>query len=210
MKLLGKTTSTLAMILALTLNLNADTVKKETTQAPSLLSFVDNKNATGDVKTVYDEITKAWGFVPIVIKQYSLNPQLLKLQWNLYKEMDKNKNFDPKMMTMMRMVVGGSQECEYCIGLNKGMLLNMFKMPLEEVNAISKDPSSAKLDEKQKAMLLFIIKATKTPHDTTSSDIQNLKKLGWSDADIFEGVKAGTNVVAATTIIDALKLQKDF
>ena len=200
------------LTLALTLATFATEVKSETKTktAPSLLSFTDIKEAKGDVKAVYAEITKAWGFVPIVLKQYSLNPKILRTQWELYKELGNNKNFDPKMLTMMRMILGESQDCTYCTGLNKGMLLNMFKVPMDEVVALSKDANTAKLDEKQKAMLLFILKAVKTPHDTTAKDIAALKKLGWSEKDIFEGVKSGTNVIVATTIIDVLKLKKDF
>ena len=206
MKLLNTTILTLA----LSMTAMATEVKTETTTAPSLLSFIDTKEAKDEIKAVYDEITKAWGFVPIVLKQYSLNPKILRTQWELYKELGANKNFDPKMLTMMRMLLGESQDCTYCTGLNKGMLLNMFKVPMDEVVALSKDANTAKLEEKQKTMLLFILKAVKTPHDTNSKDIDALKKLGWSEQDIFEGVKSGTNVIAATLFIDALKLQKDF
>jgi uncharacterized peroxidase-related enzyme len=198
------------LTLALTLTALATEAKVEKKTANSLISFTDTKEAKNDVKAVYDEITKAWGFVPIVLKQYSLNPTLLRTQWELYKELGENKNFDPKMLTMMRMLLGESKDCAYCVGLNKGMLINMFKVPMDEVVALSKDAKSAKLNTKQKAMLLFIIKSVKTPHDTTAEDISKLKKLGWSDADIFEGVKSGTNVIVATTLIDALKLQKDY
>ena len=198
------------LTLALTFTSFATEVKAEIKTAPSLLSFVDIKEAKGEVKAVYEEVTKAWGFVPIVLKQYSLNPKILKIQWELYKELGKNKNFDPKMLTMMRMLLGESQDCTYCLGLNKGMLLNMFKVPMDELTALSKDANTAKLDKKQKEMLLFILKAVKTPHETSSKDIDALKKLGWSEQDIFEGVKSGTNVIAATLLIDALKLQKDF
>lgn len=210
MKLFNKITSVTVFALSLTLSATATEPKLEIKIAESRISFTDIKDAKGDVKAVYEEITKAWGFVPIVLKQYSLNPKILRTQWELYKELGNNKNFDPKMLTMMRMILGEAQECEYCTGLNKGMLLNMFKVPMDEVVALSKDASSAKLDAKQKAMLLFILKATKTPHDVTDTEIKNLTKLGWSDKDIFEGIKSGTNVIAATTIIDVLKLQKDF
>ncbi|HHD81755.1 MAG TPA: hypothetical protein ENK94_01015 [Campylobacterales bacterium] len=205
-----KLLNTAILAVALTLTAFASETKVQPQTPESLLSFVNIKDAKGDVKAVYDEITKAWGFVPIVLKQYSLNPKILRIQWELYKELGENKNFDPKMLTMMRMLLGEAQDCTYCLGLNKGMLLNMFKVPMDEVVALSKDPNTAKLDEKQKTMLLFILKAVKTPHDTNAKDIEGLKKLGWSDKDIFEGVKSGTNVIAATLLIDALKLQKDF
>ena len=197
-------------ILALTLSLTLSSMATEPKTPASLIGFTDTKEAKNDVKAVYEEITKAWGFVPVIIKQYSVNPKLLRSQWELYKTLAQNKNFDQKMLAMMRMILGESQDCAYCVGLNKGMLVNMFKVPMDEVVKLSKDANSAKLDKKQKAMLLFIIKAVKTPHKTTSEDITQLKKLGWSDADIFEGVKSGTNVISATTLIDALKLQKDY
>jgi uncharacterized peroxidase-related enzyme len=206
MNLLKQTSTILALTVSLTLFGLATDVKTP----HSLIGFTDTKEAKDDVKAVYEEITKAWGFVPIVLKQYSLNPKLLRTQWELYKELGENKNFDPKMLSMMRMILGESQDCAYCVGLNKGMLVNMFKVPMDEVVKLSKNASSAKLKPKQKAMLLFIIKAVKTPHETTKEDIAQLKKLGWSDADIFEGVKSGTNVIVATTLIDALKLQKDY
>jgi uncharacterized peroxidase-related enzyme len=211
MKLFTKTTSTLALALSLTLGAYATEVPKtDAVVAPSLLSFTAPKDAKGLVKEVYDEIKAKWGFVPVVIQQYSLNPKLLKAQWDLYSTLGDNKNFDPKMMTMMRMLVSEKHDCEYCVGLNKGMLLNMFKLPMDEVNAIAKDPSTAKLDEKQKTMLLFMIKAANTPHDITAKDIEKLKKLGWSDKDVFEGVKSAANMVSGAIVIDALKIQKDY
>jgi len=86
----------------------------------------------------------------------------------------------------------------------------MFKLPMDEISALEKDPSTVKLDEKQKTMLLFMIKTANTPHETTAEDIENLKKLGWSDQDIFEGVKSAANMVSGAIVIDALKIQKDY
>ena len=214
MTLFKKTTTSLALILSLsTMGLfanEAKTVDTNSSKAPSLLSFTSEKDAKGEVKKVYDEIKKQWGFVPVVIQQYSLNPELLKAQWAIYSTLGANKNFDPKMQTMMRMLVSEKNDCEYCVGLNKGMLLNMFKLPMSEITALQKDPNSAKIDAKQKAMLLFMLKSANTPHTTSAKDIESLKKLGWSDKDIFEGVKSAANMVAGAILIDALKIQKDY
>ena len=211
MNLLTKTTSILALALSLTLSVSAtEAPKVEAVVAPSLLSFTAEKDATGLVKEVYDEIKAKWGFVPVVIQQYSLNPKLLKAQWDLYSTLGENKNFDPKMQAMARMLISEKHDCDYCVGLNKGMLLNMFKVPMDELTALSKDPSTAKLDAKSKAMLLFMFKSANTPHDITATDIAKLKKLAWSEKDIFEGVKSAANMVAGAIVIDALKIQKDY
>jgi len=175
-----------------------------------LLGYVTEKEASGDVAKVYGEIKAAWGFVPVVMKQYSLHPELLRLQWELYKAMGANKNFSDKMLTMMRLLVADDGSCEYCIGFNEGMLINLFKVPLEEVQALKKDATSAKLDAKQKAMLLFILQSVKNPHANSKADIKSLHALGWSDKDIFDGVKMGAGMVAGSIMIDALKLQADY
>lgn len=176
----------------------------------SLLSYVSEKDATASVKNVYDEIRSTWGFVPIVLKQYSLHPALLKAQWDLYKSLGSNKNFSPKMTTMMRFVIAESSDCNYCIGLNQGMLLNMFHLSMDEVNRLKDDAKSAKLDEKQKRMLLFILQSIRSPHSNNKLDITELHTLGWSDKDIFDGVKMGTDMVSGALLIDALHIQKDY
>lgn len=176
----------------------------------SLLSYISEKESTGVVKNVYDEIKSTWGFVPIVLKQYSLHPSLLRAQWDLYKSLGSNKNFSSKMKTMMRFIIAESNSCNYCIGLNQGMLINMFKMSITEVKALQSDVHSAKLDKKQKAMFLFILQSSKTPHLNNKKDIDNLHQLGWNDKDIFDGVKMGTDMVAGTLLIEALHIQKDY
>lgn len=201
--------STLAI--ALTLSLSQIQAKQQVaTQEPTLLSFVEVADATGETKKIYDEIKAAWGFVPIVMKQYSLNPELLKNQWEFYQAIGKNKNFDPKMQAMMRMIIAEKSSCTYCIGFNEGMLANIFKVPLDEIANIKKDPKSATLDPKQKEMLLFILKSVHNPHKVDKTDIATLKSLKWSDKDIFEGIKMGANMLSASILIDTLKIQKDY
>jgi uncharacterized peroxidase-related enzyme len=125
----------------------------------------------------------------------------------MYKIMGSNKNFSPKTTTMMRYLVAEANHCTYCVGFNKGMMFNIFKMSEDEINALQKDPSTAKLDEKQKAMLLFMLKSTSHPTDVNQADIDALKKLGWSETDIMEGVKQATEMVATSLFIDTFKIQ---
>lgn len=107
----------------------------------------------------------------------------------------------------MRMLVAESKQCELCVGFNKGMLMNMLKVPEAEIIALQKDPSTSKLPENEKAMLLFILKSTTNPHGVNKADIAGLKKLGWSEKDIMEGVQNATHMVAASLFIDTFKIQ---
>ena len=204
MKLFIKTSQIVALALSLTLAVNASEEKTELSKP--LISYTSSDKATGDVKAVYAEIEKSWGMVPEPLKALSLNPKILRNQWEFYKTIAENKSFDPKMTTMMRYLIAEQQQCKFCVGFNKGMLLNMFKLPLKEIEALEKDPSSAKLKDKQKEMLLFMLKSTSKPHDVNKEDIAKLKKLGWSEKDIMEGAKEAMDMVATSLFIDTFKI----
>lgn len=201
-----KKAATIATIaLGLTASLNAKENTKEVTQP--LISYVSEADAKDDVKAVYAEIKSIWGMVPEPIKGLSLNPKMLRNTWEMYKIMGENKSFSPKLGAMMRMLVAEKNNCEFCVGFNKGMLMNMLKVPEGEILALQKDPTTAKLPEKEKAMLLLMLKSASTPHDVNKADIDGLKKLGWSEKDIMEGVNQATQMVATTLFIDTFKIQ---
>lgn len=204
MKLLTKTNTILMLALSLTLGVSA---QEAPTSSTPLISYTSTQDAKGDVKAVYDEIKAAYGIVPEPIKGLSLNPAMLRNQWEAYKIMGNNKNFSPKMTAMMRMLIAEKHHCTFCVGFNKGMLLNLFKLSEKEVMALQKDPTTAKLDERQKTMLLFMLKSVSTPDDVNKVDIDTLKKLGWSETDIMEGVKQATEMVATSLFIDTFKIQ---
>jgi len=206
MKLFTKTMTLTTLALSLTLGAYA-TEASTTELLKPLISYTSTKDAKNDIKAVYDEIKTAFGIVPEPIKGLSLNPAMLRNTWEMYKIMGSNQNFSPKTTTMMRYLVAEANHCEYCVGFNKGMMLNVFKMSEDEINALQKDPSSAKLDNKQKAMLLFMLKSTSHPEEVNQTDIDALKTLGWSEKDIMEGVKQATEMVATSLFIDTFKIQ---
>lgn len=204
MKLSTKINTIILLSLSLTLGVSA---QEAPTSSTPLISYTSTQDAKGDVKAVYDEIKAAYGIVPEPIKGLSLNPAMLRNQWEAYKIMGNNKNFSPKMTAMIRMLIAEKHHCTFCVGFNKGMLLNLFKLSEKEVITLQKDPTTAKLDEKQKNMLIFMIKSVSTPDDVNKTDIDALKKLGWSETDIMEGVKQATEMVATALFIDTFKIQ---
>ena len=48
------------------------------------------------------------------------------------------------------------------------------------------DPTQVPLDEKQKALLLFVLKACDNPHSVSAEDMDRLRSLGWSEVDVVD------------------------
>lgn len=176
----------------------------------SLLNTITPTNAEGEIAAVYEEINQTWGMVPNPIQLYSVSPELLKNQWGKYKYLGASECPSQKMYAMIRLLVSKEAECEYCIGLNAGMLIEMFGLSVEEVQALKSDPSTASLDEKEKALLLFVLKAVSDPHSTTAEDLHQLRVLGLSDQQIFEAIEAGATMRAGNIIFDTFKVEVDY
>jgi alkylhydroperoxidase family enzyme len=71
------------------------------------------------------------------------------------------------------------------------------------------DPSQAPLDENQKALLLFVLKACENPHAVVAEDVERLKRIGWSEVDIFDAVAHGARMVGTNIIFDTFKIDLD-
>ncbi len=198
MKILRKVT----LIAALSSTLLATSV--------ALIETVSVKDATGDVAKVYSEMNASWKMVPNAMKLYSNNPEILRHKWDSFKLNDKYESIDAKLQSMIRMLISVNHECNYCIGFNEGFLINVLKVPAADVMAMKKDPSLAPLNRKQKALLLFVLKATEKSKSVTSADISELKKLGWSDAEIFFATNYAAQMVASDILLNAFKVEIDY
>ncbi len=183
---------------------------KDPVSPAALIETVSPEKATGDVAKVYKEISDEWHMVPNPIKLYSTNPEMLRQKWESYKMIGQHKTVDAKLQTIIRMLVSAQHDCQYCIGLNESMLINMFKMDTEKVMAMKKDPSAAPLPEKEKALLLFTLKAVHDSKSTTKDDLDTLRKLGWSDAEIFFATSYAAEMVATDILINTFKVAVDY
>jgi len=203
MNLLKKTITLSTLALSLTIGAVAE---------EPLIPYTAQKDAKGEVKVIYDQVEKAFGTVPAPILQHSVNPESLKALWVQFGSQH-NENFSNQLQAMMRMTVASSDglDCDYCIGFNEALLLNMFKMDMKEINAVKKDPKNAtSLKEKEKKMLIFMVDAVRNPKKVDKAQVDELRKLGWSDKDIFDAVKMSTQMAAMTLLVDTLKIPRDF
>lgn len=176
----------------------------------ALIETVSPENATGEVAKVYEEIQAQWKMVPNPIKLYSTNPEMLKQRWAGYQQLGQHKTVDPKMQTVIRMLVSAAHDCKYCVGLNEYMLINDFKMDPGKVMAMKSDPSAAPLPEKEKGLLEFVLKAVNEPKSTSEGDIETLHKLGWTDPEIFFATSYGAEMVATDILINAFQVAVDY
>lgn len=176
----------------------------------SIVQTVAPEQASGRVAQVYARFKEVFGRVPNAIRLYSSSPDLLEqmAQQNAYYMQHPSLSFP--LLAMIRMLVSEQNDCAYCIGLNESLLINRGGYTPEQIAAARRNPADAPLGEKDKAMLLFVLKGTGAPKSVVKEDLDRLRAQGWSDRDIVDGLYHGARNAAADIMFDALKVENDF
>lgn len=175
----------------------------------ALIQTVTPDQADGPVAQIYQEIQQAIGFVPNALQVYSANPMVLSQQWVLLQHFLAHPTLSSSLLAMTRLLIAQRQECAYCVSLNTSILMQMAGLSAEQVAALRATPSEAPLDEKDKAMLLYVVDAMNAEQGVDASRLQALRDLGWSELDVLDALTHGARMMATDRVISALQVQDD-
>ena len=175
----------------------------------SLLHIPSEENAPDEVKKIFTEMKSMIGSVPNGMKLWSISPRALRAQWAGIKSIMSRPQEEQKLYAMIRYLASDENGCTYCIGLNSGMLMNYYGVTQDELIAMQKDPASAPLDEKNKALLLFAMKAIKNADSVNAEDIALLSTLGVSEEEMINIVLAASHMFVVNTLFKTFKVEQD-
>lgn len=175
----------------------------------SLLQTIEPEQAQGEVAEVYQTLIQAIGLVPNAMKMLSISPMALRHTAEAVGHSMHHPSLSSMLFTMIRQCVSSHVGCEYCISINRGLLLQMG-LEMDTVLALENNPATAPLDTKEKALLLYTIRAVKDSNQVGEVEIAALREAGASDAEIFDALNHGARQIAADIMINAFKVENDF
>jgi uncharacterized peroxidase-related enzyme len=152
----------------------------------SALGVPDPASLDEDLQQVFEKCIDKLGLVPNVLAAYSLRPNKLRNFMAMYNELMLAPSGLSKLeREMIAVVVSSANHCYYCLVAHG-----------QAVRALSGDPQLgemlvmnyrvAQLDGRQRAMLDFAWKLTKTPELVIETDRRALRDAGLSAEDIFD------------------------
>lgn len=166
------------------------------------------ETASGQVKAFYDELLKLMPAIPKPLQLSSASPDLFDITSRQMKYFMSHPTLSPLLQAYIRMLVAFRTEYPYCVDLNTRLLKTLGNLDDGQVTAARNDPEAARLDEKDKGMLKFVVKAVSAPEDVGTGDIEALRRTGWSDADIFDAASLGANMVAMGLLFNIFKMHE--
>ena len=139
-----------------------------------------------ETKKYFDICVEKLGMVPNVLATFSFNLEKLRNFSNYYNTLMLAPSGLTKLeREMVAVVVSSANRCFYCLVVHG-----------QAVRALSGDPELgemmvmnyrvAKLSDRQRAMLDFAWKLTKTPFDVVDADRESLAAAGLSQEEIFD------------------------
>lgn len=152
----------------------------------SKLGVPDPTTLDEDLKSVWRKCADKLGFVPNVYSAYSLKPQRLRNFMAMYNEIMLSDSALSKLeREMVAVVVSAANRCYYCL-VAHGAAVRMLSGDPELGEMMALNYRVAALGPRQRAMLDYAWKMTKTPWLIDDMDRVDLQKVGLTTEDIFD------------------------
>ncbi len=172
----------------------------------ALIKTVPPKEAEGVVKEAYSIFENLGIEPPLPFQMMSASPKMMSIQGEVLKYYMNHPTLELPLLAHIRLLVAHEENFSYCVGFNTELLKNFVGLKEEGIAATLADPGQAALDAKNKAMLLFVLKAVRDPAASDQKDVDALHELGWTDSDIFDAVLQGMNMIVIGMSLQAFKM----
>jgi alkylhydroperoxidase family enzyme len=173
----------------------------------ALIQTVSPEKAEGKAREIYDTMQKNAGVIPAPLELASASPWMLDMVWQSIQYYTQHPTLGFGLLSTIRYLVAQHYDYVFCTHFNKNLLM-MQGLSEDDIRKIEKDPSQVPLDDKERAMLSFVMKAIKTPDAVGKEDMDKLHNLGWTDSDILDALAHGTNMIGSSILMKTFKMDQ--
>lgn len=150
------------------------------------IKVIEETEAQGELKNIYDELIAKRGKLAEVHKIQSLNPESIVRHMDLYMTIMFSKSpLSRAQREMMAVVVSAANNCKYCQA-HHSQALNHYWKDSSRIEQLKKDFSRLGLSEIDTLLCELSWQLTRIPNVSTEVFIGKLKKLGTEDRAILD------------------------
>lgn len=172
------------------------------------MSFIDTvapAGARAETATMYRRQQAAWGYVPNYAKVFSHRPEVMARWGQLLAEI--RRPLDRRRFELLTFAAAHELGNSAC-ALAHGTALREFFSDAQII-AIAEGRTGALLGTAEQALIGFARQVAADASRVTADDVDRLRALGWSDADIFDAAATAAGRAFFTKLLDALGVQAD-
>lgn len=162
--------------------------------------------ATGAVAEYYRQQRAAWGFLPNYAGAFSTRPDVAQA-WNALNAAIRD-GMDRRRFELATIAAARALHSTYCTAAHSKFLRDVCGDE-QSLVAIAQDPSGAALSEQDRAVYRFAAKVATDAASISRQDVDELREVGLSDAEVADVVFAASARSFFTRVLDGLGAQLD-
>ena len=174
----------------------------------ALINTVPPEQAEGIIKEGYEMFMQRAGIIPRPMEMMSASPALFELQLKRIHYFSTHPRLSFALLAHIRYLVAQSLEYKFCTDFN-AFILKKIGVDDDTFKNMKEDPSACLLEENEKAVLVFVMKAIKDPGSVIAEDIRNLKDLGWKESDIVDALVQGVNMIDHSIMMQVFQMDQN-
>ena len=167
------------------------------------MAFIDtipDDQIDDQVRAMYERQASFWGFVPNYAKVFCYRPEIMGLWAQL--QVGIKKTMDKRRYELVTFAAANALRSTLC-SLAHGKTLTEF-FPGEAVQAMARCEAPAGLTAGEAEMLNFARKVAHDASSVTRQDVQRLKELGFTDAEVFDIAAAASARAFFSKLVESL------
>jgi uncharacterized peroxidase-related enzyme len=158
-----------------------------------------------DVRAMYDRQQSFWGFVPNYAKVFCWRPEIMGLWAQLQAGI--KRNMDKRRFELVTFAAAHTMRSTLCTLAHGRTLTTWFSV--EDVQLMARGASPSSLTAGEAAMMAFSRKVARGPFMISAADVEDLKKHGFTDAEVFDIAATVAARAFFTTLNEALGVEPE-
>ena len=143
-------------------------------------------NLPEDIRETILAVQEKSGFVPNVFLALANRPDEFRAFFAYHDAlMEKEGGLSKGEREMIVVATSAHNQCIYCV-VAHGAILRIREKNLQIADQIASNYRKADITPRQRAMLDFALKVSKSSHEISNADIDDMKELGFSNDDIWD------------------------
>jgi uncharacterized peroxidase-related enzyme len=171
----------------------------------AFIATVAPQDADGEVRAMYAQQQGKYGYVPNYAKVFSHRPQIMALWADLLAGI--RRNIEPRRFELVTTAAAQALRNSYC-SLAHGRALTRY-LPADEIRGLFADARRTTLTAVEAAIVEFARKVAADASAVTAQDVDELKRHGCSDAEVFDIAATAAARAFFAKLLDALGAQPD-
>lgn len=168
------------------------------------VNTIDVQNLTPDQKSVLEEAPGGLEKINSYYATLAHDPAVLRQRTRLFNAIMYGRGGAPRALRELSAVAGSRYNgCTYCASVH-ARLYNDLTKTTEVIKRIFEEGVDTFLEPKERAIVDFSVKLTKSPDQITATDLKPLRDLGLNDLEIFDIINAVAMFAWANRLLQTL------